>query len=104
MLYDKYTYKNYVACTSPTLEQDKRSGRPTIKRYSPKTKSLKAQLEDNFVNYDDDQLLLNHVMQKYAEGFTEEDENAFISGILQWEEEKKFGMDLLKNATSTMRS
>ena len=40
--------------------------------------------------------LLTHLIQKYVEGFTEEDENAFIGSIAVWEEEKKFGTDLLK--------
>ena len=96
MMYDKYTYKNYIANTAPTLEQDKEVAGLIIKKILAKNKEFEAQLEDNFINFDDDQLLLNHVMQKYAEGFIEEDENAFIAGIHQWEEEKKFGIDLLK--------
>jgi N utilization substance protein B len=96
MMYDKYTYKNYIANTAPTLEQDKEVIGLIIKKILAKNKEFEAQLEDNFINFDDDQLLLNHVMQKYAEGFTEEDENAFMTGVYQWEEEKKFGIDLLK--------
>lgn len=96
MMYDKYTYKNYIANTAPTLEQDKEVIGLIIKKILAKNKEFEAQLEDNFINYDDDQQLLNHVMQKYAEGFTEEDENAFMTGVYQWEEEKKFGIDLLK--------
>jgi N utilization substance protein B len=96
MLHDKYTYKNYIANVPPTLEQDKEVIGLIVKKILAKSKEFEAQIEDAFVNYDDDQLLLNHVMQKYVEGFTEEDENAFLAGIYQWEEEKKFGVDLLK--------
>ncbi|MCW3126926.1 MAG: NusB antitermination factor [Bacteroidetes bacterium] len=96
MLHDKYTYKNYIANTAPTLEQDQEVVGLIVKKILAKNKEFEAQLEDNFINYDDDQQLLNHVMQKYVEGFNEEDENAFMAGVYQWEEEKKFGIDLLK--------
>lgn len=97
MLHDKYTYKNYIALTEkPTMEQDREVMDLVVKKILGKNKEFEAQLEDLYVNYDDDQLLLNHVMQKYVEAFNEEDENALISGIHQWEEEKKFGVDLLR--------
>ena len=96
MLRDKYTYKNYIANVTPTLDQDKEIIGLIVKKILAKSKEFEAQIEEHFINFDDDQLLLNHVMQKYVEGFTEEDENAFLAGVYQWEEEKKFGVDLLK--------
>jgi len=95
-LWDKYSYKQYVAKTNPTLDDDKEIMGIVCKKILQKTKEFEAHIEDLFTNYEDDQQLLNHVLQKYVEGFNEEDENAFIGGITLWDEEKKFGTDLLK--------
>jgi N utilization substance protein B len=96
MLRDKYTYKNYTALTTPTLDDDKEVMTLIVKKILAKSKEFDAVVEENFINYDDDQLLLNHVLQKYVESYDEADETAFISGIHQWEEEKRFGIELLR--------
>ena len=95
-LSEKYTYKNYITNEAPTIEQDMEVMDLIVKKILGKSKEFEAQLEDNFINYDDDQQLLNHVMQKYVEGFNAEDENSLMTGIATWEEEKKFGSDLLR--------
>jgi N utilization substance protein B len=95
-LWDKYSYKQYIAIQTPTLEDDKAIMDIVCKKILQKNKEFEAHLEDLFMNYDDDQQLLTHVLQKYIEGYTEEDENAFISSIALWEEEKTFGIELLK--------
>ena len=96
VLRDKYSYKQYTAIKTPTLDDDKEVMGIVCKKILQKNKEFEAHVEDLFTNYDDDQLLLTHLIQKYVEGFTEDDENAFIGSIATWEEEKKFGIDLLK--------
>lgn len=95
-LKDKYTYKEYTAKPNPTLDDDKEVMGLIVKKIIFKSKEISSHFEEHFVNVDDDQLLLNHVIQKYVEGFNEEDENSFVNGVQQWEAERKFGIDLLK--------
>ena len=96
VLWDKYSYKQYTAIAAPTLEDDKEIMGIVCKKILQKNKEFETHVEDSFTNYDDDQQLLNHVLQKYVEGYTGEDPDAFISSVALWEEEKKFGLDLLK--------
>lgn len=96
VLRDKYSYKQYIAIAEPSLEDDKEVMDIVCKKILQKNKEFEAHIEDNFINYDDDQLLLTHVIQKYVEGFDGKDENAFLSGIVQWDEERRFGTDLLR--------
>ena len=95
-LRDKYSYKEYTAKATPTIADEKDILELIVKKIIFKSKELTAHLEEHFVNYDDDQLLLNHVLQKYIEDYKEEDENAFVNGITLWEGERKFGIELLK--------
>jgi len=96
VLKDKYSYKQYVDIKSPELKDDIEVMEIVCKKILQKNKEFEAHLEDLFTNYDDDQLMLTHVIQKYVEGFSETEETALISSIATWEEEKKFGIDLLK--------
>jgi N utilization substance protein B len=96
VLKDKYSYKQYTAIAAPTLEDDKEVMGIVCKKIIQKNKDFEAHVEDLFTNFDDDQLMLTHVIQKYVEGYNETDEDSFISSIATWEEEKKFGVDLLK--------
>lgn len=96
VLREKYSYKQYIAIAKPTLEEDKDVMGIVCKKILQKNKEFEAHVEDLFTNFEDDQLLLTHLIQKFVEGFNEEDENAFIGSIATWEEEKKFGEELLK--------
>ena len=95
-LRDKYSYKEYTAKPNPSLEDEKEVLALIVKKIVFKSKELTAHLEEHFVNYDDDQLLLNHVLQKYIQDYKEDDENAFVNGVSMWEAERKFGSDLLR--------
>jgi N utilization substance protein B len=95
-LRDKFTYKEYTGKPVPSLDDDKEVAGLIVKKLLMKNKDLEAHLEDHFINFDDDQLLINHIIQKYVEAFVEGDDSAFIAGIEQWEAERKFGHDLLR--------
>lgn len=91
----KERYKEYAALQAPTLEQDKDIVNFILKKVLPASKSLETHLEELFINYDDDNSLLLHILTKYVEAFDETKSNFFQSLDL-WEEEKKFAHDLLK--------
>jgi transcription antitermination protein NusB len=95
-LRDKYSYKEYIKIAQPTLEQDKEVLGLIVKKLMLRAKEMEQNLEDNFINFDDDQLLLNHVLLKFVEAFDGTDTTALVSSLQQWEEERKFGSDLLK--------
>jgi N utilization substance protein B len=57
-------------------------------------KSFEHHLEELFPNFDDDNSLLQHVISKFIEGFSE-DKNQFLSTLDVWAEEKKFALELL---------
>lgn len=91
----KQKYKDYSALDKPTLEQDKEIILYLIKKFFDTNKDLEHHLEEIFINYDDDNALLLHVLGKYIEAFDTEKSNNFFPGQKDWEEEKKFALLLL---------
>jgi len=91
----KQKYKDYSALDKPTLEQDKDIISYIIKKLLDTHKDLEAHLEEIFINYDDDNGLLLHVLGKYIDAFDPEKPNNFFPGQKDWEEEKKFALLLL---------
>jgi N utilization substance protein B len=94
-LASKERYKEYAPLQTPTIEQDKDIVNFILKKVLPANKSLETHLEELFINYDDDNSLLLHILTKYVEAF-DETKNNFFQSLELWEEEKKFAHDLLK--------
>lgn len=94
-LSSKTKYKEYAKHQQPTLEQDKEIINYLIKKVFDTNKDLEHHLEEIFINYDDDNGLLLHVLTKYVEAFDAEKPNNFFQGFADWEEEKKFALTLL---------
>lgn len=94
-LSSKQKYKDYSALDKPTLEQDKEIVAYIIKKLLDNHKDLETHLEEIFINYDDDNGLLLHVLGKYIDAFDPEKPNNFFPGQKDWEEEKKFALLLL---------
>jgi N utilization substance protein B len=91
----KQKYKDYSALDKPTLEQDKEMVAYIIKKLLDNHKDLEAHLQEIFINYDDDNGLLLHVLGKYIDAFDPTKANNFFPGQKDWEEEKKFALLLL---------
>lgn len=94
-LSSKTKYKEYAKHQQPTLEQDKEIINYLIKKVFDTNKDLEHHLEEIFINYDDDNGLLLHVLTKYVDAFDAEKPNNFFQGFADWEEEKKFALTLL---------
>ncbi len=94
-LSSKPKYKEYSALAQPTLEQDKEVIGFILKKIFQSEKDLEHHLEEIFINYDDDNTLLIHVTGKYIDTFSADKADNFFQGLDQWEEEKKFAIQLL---------
>jgi N utilization substance protein B len=92
----KERYKNYCSLSEPDLAADREIIVYLVKKVFAGNKDLNILLDEQFVNFDDDILLLNHVIQKYAEVFDTKEEGAFVTSLQTWETEKKFALDLLR--------
>lgn len=90
----KEAYRTYAAVEKPSLEQDKEIIGFIFKKIFSGNKNLEQHLEETFINYDDDQHLLLHILYKYTETFSPDKRN-FFQSIELWEEEKQFAFDLL---------
>ncbi len=97
-LASKQRYKEYSAHSTTTLEQDKDIIIFLLKKIIHDSSDYHAFLEETFINFDDDNDLLLHIISKFTEAFEEEKRNYFQS-IEIWEEEKKFAFDLLAKTT-----
>jgi N utilization substance protein B len=91
----KQKYKEYSAIDRPTLEQDKDIFSFLIKKVFDVNKDLEAHLQEIFINYDDDNALLLHVLGKYVDVFNPAKEDNFFPNNKDWEEEQQFARDLL---------
>ncbi|HLP20956.1 MAG TPA: hypothetical protein VK174_11675, partial [Chitinophagales bacterium] len=91
----KQKYKDYSALEKPTLEQDREIINFVLKKLFDTNKDLEHHLEEIFINYDDDNALLLHVLSKYIDAFDPAKENNFFPATKDWEEEKKFAELLL---------
>lgn len=102
-LTSKTKYKEYSALDKPTLEQDKEIINYIIKKVFDSNKDLELHLEEIFINYDDDNGLLLHVLTKYVDSFdgNPNKKSPFFPGLSDWEEEKQFAYNLL---TKTINS
>lgn len=94
-LSSKPKYKEYSALAQPNLEQDKEIIGFILKKIFQSEKDLEHHLEEIFINYDDDYTLLVHVTGKYIDTFSADKADNFFQGLDQWEEEKKFAIQLL---------
>jgi N utilization substance protein B len=94
-LTSKQKYKDYCAVAKPTFEQDKEIIHFILKKVFQSNKDYEHHLEELFINYDDDNSLLLHIIGKYVDGFAEDKDNSFFQNMDIWEEEKKFAYDLL---------
>lgn len=91
----KPKYKEYSALENPTVENDKEIILFIIRKIFDSNKDLEHHLQEIFINYDDDNGLLLHVLGKYIEAFSAENKDVFFVGLKEWEEEKKFAFTLL---------
>lgn len=91
----KTKYKEYSALDKPTIEQDKEIVNFIIKKLFDSNKDLEHHLEEIFINYDDDNGLLLHVLTKYVDAFDPNKKSVFFPGLADWEEEKQFAYNLL---------
>lgn len=92
----KERYKEYASLTdTPDLAQDKDIINFILKKVMPVSETLENHLEELFINYDDDNALLLHILTKYVEAFDESKSN-FFQSLELWEEEKKFAHQLLQ--------
>jgi transcription antitermination protein NusB len=89
-------YKDYCALQKPTLEEDKEIFNLLVKKVFQSNKDLEHHLEELFLNYDDDNDLLLHIISKYVDAFDSEKKDTFFQNMDVWEEEKKFSFDLLE--------
>ncbi len=96
-LSSKDRYKAYAALPSPDLEQDKDIINFILKKILPDDENLEHHLEENFINYDDDNYLILHILTKYIDTFDENKSN-FFQSLNLWEEEKRFAHELLQKA------
>src|ERR1043165_545903 len=94
-LASKQKYKDYAAIDKPTLEQDKEIISFLLRKIFDTNKDLEHHLEEIFINYDDDNALLLHVLGKYVDAFDPAKEDNFFPALKDWEEEKKFAEVLL---------
>lgn len=91
----KPKYKEYSAISKPTAEEDKDIINFIIKKVFQGSKELGHHLEELFINFDDDNALLLHILGKYIDAFDPNKENNFFQSMNVWEEEKKYAIDLL---------
>lgn len=96
-LASKDRYKEYAALESPDATQDKEIINYILKKILPNDANLEHHLEENFINYDDDNYLILHILTKYVDTFDEK-KNNFFQSVNLWEEEKKFAHELLLKA------
>ncbi len=94
----KQRYKEYSVNSTTTLEQDKDIIIFLLKKVIHDSSDYHAYLEETFINFDDDNDLLLHIISKFTEAF-EEDKRNYFQSIEIWEEEKKFAFDLLAKTT-----
>ncbi len=94
-LASKQRYKDYTGLGKPTLEQDKEIANYILKKVFSPAKDMEQHLEELFINYDDDNSLIIHVLGKYIDAFSPNGKNSFFQTLSVWEEEKKFALDLL---------
>ena len=94
-LCSKPKYKEYCALQKPTFEEDKEIIQFILRKVFLSNKDLEHHLEELFINYDDDNALLLHIIGKYVDSFDVEKKDTFFQSMDVWEEEKKFAMDLL---------
>lgn len=92
----KPKYKEYAALQQPTLEQDKEIISFIIKKVFQSNKDLEHHLEELFINYDDDNALLLHILGKYIDAFSPDKANNFFQSMEMWDDEKKYAIDLLR--------
>ncbi len=97
----KPKYKEYSALDAPTVEQDKEIINYIIKKLFDGNKDLELHLEEIFINYDDDNGLLLHVLTKYVDSFDAGKKNVFFPGLSDWEEEKQFAYNLLSKTINS---
>lgn len=90
-------YKKYAVLQQPDTGEDKEIIRFIIVSIFQQSKDLEHHLEETFINYDDDNGLILHILSRYVEAFDEE-KNNFFQSIEVWEEEKKFAFDLLEKS------
>ena len=89
-------YIDYCALEKPSFEEDKEIIQFILRKVFQTNKDLEHHLEELFLNYDDDNALLLHIIGKYVDGFDPEKKDTFFQSMEIWEEEKKFAMDLLE--------
>ncbi|MES2620809.1 MAG: transcription antitermination factor NusB [Bacteroidota bacterium] len=94
-LSSKQRYKEYSALQQPTLEQDKEIIAFMLKKVFSGFKDFEHHLEELFINFDDDNALILHILGKYVDAFSENSRNNFFQTMDVWEEEKKFALQLL---------
>ncbi len=91
----KDKYKEYTSLPNPTHVQNKEILIYILKKVFQANKNLAHHLEEIFINYEDDNTLLIHIITKYIEVFDEKNANNFFQTMTLWEEEKKYALDLL---------
>lgn len=91
----KDKYKEYAALQSTTPEQDKEILVYILKKVFQGNKNMQHHLEEVFINHEDDNTLLLHILSKYIETFDAQKKNNFYQSMSLWEEEKKYALDLL---------
>ena len=91
----KQKYKEYSILESPSTEQDKEVIGYIFKKVFSSVKDFEHHLEELFINYDDDNALILHILGKYVEAFNKDIKNNFFQTMDVWEEEKKFALNLL---------
>ncbi|HWB64924.1 MAG TPA: transcription antitermination factor NusB [Chitinophagales bacterium] len=94
-LNSKPKYKEYAALAQPTLAEDKEIIHFILKKVFQPSKDLEHHLEELFINYDDDNSLLLHIIGKYVDAFSADRNNTFFQNNEDWEDEKKFALALL---------
>ena len=89
-------YKEYCALEKPTLDDEKEIFNFMVSKVFQHNKDLEHHLEELFLNYDDDNALLLHIISKYVDTFDAEKKDTFFQSMDIWEEEKKFAFQLLE--------
>ncbi len=88
-------YKEYAELAIPTPEQDKEIISFILKKVFNGCKDFEHHLEELFINFDDDNALILHILGKYVDAFSPTAKNNFFQTMNVWEEERKFALDLL---------
>ena len=89
-------YKDYCALEKPTFEEEKEMFNFLVRKVFQSNKDLEHHLEELFLNYDDDNALLLHIISKYVEAFDAEKKDTFFQSMDVWEDEQKFSFQLLE--------